>query len=106
MPATRKTEEFTADLAERGVLAHIEHLKAVGEAMTEAANTLLKEHRASKAVGDWRDDLGKNLADAGQEFHKSLTASLQRVSDAYFGEKVKDQANPEWEKPPEERPIS
>jgi hypothetical protein len=93
MPETRKPRESQADLAERGILAHIEHLRAIGEALTEAADTFMREHRASQAEGDWRDDLGRNLAEAGQEFHRSLSASSQKVFDAYFGER---------EKPPEE----
>jgi hypothetical protein len=87
MPETKKPRESSADLAERGVLAHIEHLRAIGEALTDAAETFMREHRASEAEGDWRDDLGKNLAEAGQEFHRSLSAASQRVFDAYFGEK-------------------
>ncbi len=94
MAEAKKPRESQADLAERGILAHIEHLRAVGEALTDAADTFMREHRKSDTEGDWRDDLGKNLAEAGQEFHRSLSAASKKVFDAYFGEREPQPVEP------------
>ena len=85
MPVTRGNES-QAEMARRGVLGHIQHLKSFGEAITKAADTYLTGHKASEAASDWRDNLPQNLADANREFHRTLAAEAKTVADVYFGD--------------------
>jgi hypothetical protein len=82
-PTRRESPE---DLAKRGVLAHMEHLRALGEALIKAVNTYIAAHQASEATSDWRDDFASNVAEATREFHRSLSASSKAVVDTYFGD--------------------
>jgi len=93
MPTTRsgKTRESPAEAGSRGILAHMEHLKAVGQALTKAADTYIAAHRASDLEGDWRDDLDQNLAKASRELHRTLSAGSRKVVDVYFGEEDLDE---------------
>jgi hypothetical protein len=81
-----KRRESADDLAKRGVLAHMEHLRAFGEALIKAVNTYIAGHQASETTSDWRDDFAANVSEATREFHRSLSASSRAVVDAYFGE--------------------
>jgi hypothetical protein len=87
MPTTSKsTATSQNELARRGVLAHAEHLKSFGEALTKAVDTYLVGHTVSESVTDWRDELANNISEASKEFHRSLARSSKKVADVYFGE--------------------
>ncbi len=86
MPSMKKAQESTTDLANRSILGHTEHLRAFGEALTQAVDAFTAGHRASEAEGSGQEDLGRNLSEAAKVFHRLLSASSQRVFDAYFGE--------------------
>jgi hypothetical protein len=98
MPTTTKAHESTSELASRHILGNAEHLKAFGEALTQAADAFMAEYRASEAEGTQHEDLGRNLSEASKVFHRVLAASSQRVLDASFGEE-------KGQKPPHDRRI-
>lgn len=87
MPHRKTAQTSALEMANRSVLGHAEHLRAFGEALTKGVDAFMAEHRVSQAEGTWQEDLERNLAEASRVFHRILSASSQRVFDAYFGEK-------------------
>lgn len=81
---TRRSRESQEEVARRTVLANMEHIRSIGEALVRAADTYSTEHKAADASGDWRDDFARNLDEAIKEFHRSLAASAKRVADVYY----------------------
>jgi hypothetical protein len=92
MPSSRKTSESDTqdELAKRGVLSHMEHIKSIGEALTKAVDTYLAGQKTSEAEGDWEDDFAFNVTEASKEFHRSASASQKKVHDIYFAEDKKE----------------
>lgn len=75
-----------SELAKRGVLAHVEHIRSVGEALTKAVDTFMIKQKASESMTDWRDDFADNVSESSKEFHRTLANSVSKVADIYFGE--------------------
>jgi len=90
MPSSRKTSDTQDELAKRGVLSHMEHIKSISEALTKAVDTYLAEQKSSEAEGDWQDDFAFNVTEASKEFHRSASASQKKVHDIYFAEDKKE----------------
>jgi hypothetical protein len=82
---TSRVRESEEEFEKRGVLAHVEHVKSVGEALTKAVDTFMKRQEASDATGDWRDDFVKNVTAASIDAHTFLSASSKKVFDILFG---------------------
>jgi hypothetical protein len=85
MPTSR-VRETQEEQEERGVLAHVDHVRSVGEALTKAVDSFLTDHAASKKTGDWRDDLAKNLSKASIDAHTFLSESSKKVLDILSGD--------------------
>jgi hypothetical protein len=84
--ATRRTRfRSSEEEARRSALAHVEHVRSLGEALTKAANTYIAGQEASQAESEngWREDLATNLGDAVDEFHRSLAEAPKRILDVY-----------------------
>lgn len=80
--------------SKRSILAHMEHLRSIGEALTRAVDTYMAGHNASQAESEhgWREDLAMNLGDAVDEFHRSLAEVPRRTLDTYLAGEDEDQA--------------
>lgn len=77
------------DESRRNTLAHAEHFRALGEAITRAVDTYVSAQKASEAeLGPqgWRQDLPLNLQDALDEFHRTLSEAPRRAMDVYYAE--------------------
>jgi hypothetical protein len=86
MSATTKGSPSQVELARRGALGHVQHLKSFGQALAKAADTYIVGHKASEASADWRDDFAANVGEASKEFHRTMAAEAKKVADVYFGE--------------------
>ena len=80
-----KPRETADDAARRAVLAHMEHVRSVGQALVTAAGTYLSAHKAAEADGRWDDEFSQNVEQASREFHRALANSSTRAYDIYFG---------------------
>jgi hypothetical protein len=77
------------DESRRNSLAHAEHFRAFGEAITRAVDTYVSSQKSSEAeLGPerWRQDLPFNLQDALEEFHRNLVDAPRRAMDVYYAE--------------------
>lgn len=81
MERTRKSTGFLEDTARRGILAHMEHLRSIGEAFSGSANTYFREHNASESGEGWLEEFPKNLSLAARELHRTLFETPRKVHD-------------------------
>jgi hypothetical protein len=81
----KKNRVSRDDADERAVQAHTEHVRSLGAALTRAADTFMTQHRASELESDWRDDLGRNVAEAIKQFHNDVADTSTRVHDINSG---------------------
>lgn len=86
-----KTRSADED-AKRGVLAHMEHLRTLGEALTKAVDSYMAGHQAAEAEGGegWKEDLQSNVADAANEFHRSVAEAPKKVLETYLADEDED----------------
>jgi hypothetical protein len=88
--SVRRSQRYRSseDESKRTILAHVEHLRSIGEALTRAADTYMAGHNASQAESEhgWREDLAINIGDAIDEFHRSLAEVPRRTLDRYLAE--------------------
>jgi hypothetical protein len=81
----KKSRIAREEADERAVLAHTDHVRSIGAALTRAADVFMTQHRASELEGDWRDDLGRNVAEAIKQFHNDISDASIRAHDIESG---------------------
>src|SRR5262249_35177548 len=94
---TRRRRESQEQLARRSMQAHMEHIRAVGQALMKAVDRFAAEEKISDAEGDWEADLGRNITEARREFHRVLTESSRKVNEIYFAEEEEEEVEDEEE---------